>query len=168
MRESIPLVSVVINSYNQAAFLEQTILSVLDQDHPNTELLLVDGGSTDGSLGIIQKYQDRIAWWVSEKDNGQADGINKGLRRAKGELVAWLNSDDYYLPGAISSAIENWLANPDTKLVYGDVIAVDGNGNTLNRMMTGEWQVEDLMQFHIINQPAVFINRQALIIAGYL
>ncbi len=168
MTQSPPLVSIVINSYNQAAYLEQTLLSVLGQDYPNTELLLVDGGSTDGSLDIIHKYQQKFDWWVSEEDSGQADGINKGLRRTKGDLVAWLNSDDYYLPGAISAAVRSWQINPDAKLIYGDVLAVDGKGSLLNRMHTGDYQVEELMQFHIINQPAVFMDRTTLESAGFL
>lgn len=168
MEKATPLVSVVINSYNQAQFLEQTIQSVLSQDYPNVEILLVDGGSADGSLEIIQKYTDRFSWWVSEKDSGQAEGINKGLKRAKGELVAWLNSDDYFLPKAISRAVDCWKSQPKTVLIYGDVMAVDENNKMINRMQTGDWQLSDLMEFKIINQPAVFMNQSALAESGYL
>lgn len=165
MENTAPLVSIVINSYNQAAYLEQTIQSVLQQDYPNLEVLLVDGGSTDDSLEIIKRYADRFEWWISEKDKGQAEGINKGLNRAKGELAAWLNSDDYYLPEAISRAVSQWRSQPDAVLIYGDVIAVDEHGKTINRMKTGDWQLQDLMEFKIINQPAVFMNRNALVAA---
>lgn len=168
MDKSSPLVSVVINSFNQASFLEQTIQSVLDQDYPNLEVILVDGGSTDGSLEIIQRYSDRFKWWVSEKDNGQADGINKGFLHSQGEIVAWLNSDDYYLPDAITRAVASTLFQPDAVLFYGDVVSVDENGSIINRMKTGEWQVDDLMTFHILNQPAVFMRHEPLKQAGYL
>jgi glycosyltransferase involved in cell wall biosynthesis len=107
-----PLVSVVTPSFNQAAFIEQTLRSVLEQDYPAIEYLVADGASTDGSVEIIQKYADRLAWWVSEKDHGQAEAINKGFTKATGKYIAWVNSDDYYLPGAIRAAVEVLEANP--------------------------------------------------------
>lgn len=163
-----PLVSVVINSFNQAAYLEQTITSVLEQNYENKEILLVDGGSTDGSLEIIQRYASHFTWRVSEKDSGQAEGINKGLIRTQGDLVAWLNSDDYYFPNALNCAVKSWQAHPEAVLIYGDVLAVDENGQPINRMRTGDWQLADLMEFHILNQPAVFMSRKALKLSGYL
>jgi glycosyltransferase involved in cell wall biosynthesis len=164
----LPLVSIVINSFNQAAFLEETIQSVLNQEYPRMEIMLVDGGSTDGSLEIIQKYADKFRWWVSEPDHGQADGINKGLSRARGELVAWLNSDDVYMPGAVAEAVRVWQDHREASLIYGDVVAIDENGKALNRIKCGDYQLPELLTFHIINQPAVFINRQVLKIAGNL
>jgi glycosyltransferase involved in cell wall biosynthesis len=163
-----PLVSIVINSFNQASYLEQTILSVLEQSYTNIEVLLVDGGSTDGSLEIVRKYADRFAWWVSEPDHGQADGINKGLSRSKGELVAWLNSDDLYLPDTVQEVVQAWTDHPDAALFYGDVVAIDENGKAFNRMKIGAYQLPELMSFNIINQPAVFMNRSILKIAGNL
>ncbi len=163
-----PLVSIITPSFNQAAFLEQTIKSVLDQDYPSIEYLVTDGGSTDGSVDIIKRYAKRLTWWVSEKDKGQADAINKGFARAKGEFIAWVNSDDYYQPGAISSAVAVLQANPDVGLVFGDVQVVDREGRILNNLHYGDWTLADLMTFHIIGQPAVFMRRSVLEKAGYL
>jgi glycosyltransferase involved in cell wall biosynthesis len=163
-----PLVTIVTPSFNQAAFLEQTLKSVLEQDYPNVEYLVVDGASTDGSQDIIRKYENRLAWWVSEPDHGQAEAINKGLTRAKGEIVAWLNSDDYYLPGAIRQAVEALQAWPQVGLVYGDVQAVDENGRLTNHLTYDDWGLSGLMQFCIIGQPAVFMRREVLQKSGFL
>jgi len=164
----LPLVSVVTPSYNQAAFIEQTLLSVLDQDYPAIEYLVADGGSTDGSVEIIQRYADRLAWWVSEKDHGQAEAINKGLARTTGKYVAWINSDDYYQPGAFCAAIEVLEKNPDLGMVFGDVQVVDKDGRVLNNLHYQNWGLEELMTFHIIGQPSVFMRRSVLEKAGYL
>ena len=163
-----PLVSIVTPSYNQANYLEQTLNSVLEQDYPRIEYLVVDGASTDESVEIIKKYADKLAWWVSEKDGGQGDAINKGFARAKGEIIAWLNSDDYYLPNAISSTIKIFQQNPDVVLVYGDMLAVDENGQTFNVLKYKQLSLEDLLCFQIIGQPAVFFRREAYEQAGGL
>lgn len=162
------LVSIITPSFNQAAFLEECIQSVLGQDYTPLEYLVVDGGSTDGSLDIIRRYSDRLAWWVSESDAGQADAINKGLQRAKGEIVAWLNSDDYYLPGAIAQAVAALQRYPEAGLVFGDAITIDPQGRQLNQLQFGDWGLEELMGFRIICQPAVFMRRDAVVRAGYL
>ena len=160
--------SIVTPSFNQAAFLEETIQSVLSQDYPNLEYWIIDGGSTDGSVEIIQKYADRLAGWISEKDHGQAEAINKGFARATGDVVAWVNSDDYYLPGAFTSAMTALQARPDCSLVFSDVVSVDGAGQPFNVMRFGDWGLDELMQFNIIGQPGVFMRRAALEQAGYL
>lgn len=162
------LVSIITPSFNQAAYLETTILSVLNQDHPRIEYIVIDGGSTDNSVEIIRKYEDKLAYWVSEKDKGQADAINKGFARAAGEVVAWLNSDDYYLPGAVSAAIKMFEENPDVVLVYGNMLAVDGHGKTFNTLNYKQLTLEDLLCFQIIGQPAVFMRRSALVKTGGL
>lgn len=164
----LPLVSIVTPSFNQAPFLEQAIRSVLEQDYPRLEYLIVDGGSTDGSVEIIRRHADRLAWWVSEPDRGQAEAVNKGLARARGEIVAWLNSDDFYLPGALNEAVQAFRQNPQAGLVYGDVLAVDEAGRALNLLRYGNWGVAGLMEFRIIGQPAVFLRRAALDQAGLL
>jgi glycosyltransferase involved in cell wall biosynthesis len=161
-------VSIITPSFNQAEFLEATIQSVLAQDYPNLEYMIVDGGSTDGSFEIINKYADHLAWWISERDRGQADGINKGLRRARGDVVAWLNSDDIYLPGAIQEAVAIFDADHDIGMVFGDAISIDREGQPLNRLSFGDWGLAELMRFQIICQPAVFMRRSALEQVGYL
>ena len=162
------LVSIITPSFNQARYLEQTIQSVLEQDYPSIEYIVVDGASTDGSVDVIEKYANKLAWWVSEKDSGQADAINKGFLRATGEIVAWLNSDDYYLPGAISAAVKAFEENPDVLLVYGNMLAVDERGNSFNALHYKQLTLQDLLCFQIIGQPAVFFRREVLSKAGML
>ena len=162
------LVSIVTPSYNQAAFLEQTMLSVLEQDYPRIEYIVIDGGSTDDSVEIIRKYAGRLTYWVSEKDSGQAEAINKGFVRAKGEILAWLNSDDYYMLNTVSVAVRCFEQNSDVVMVYGDMLAVDGDGNTINLLKYKQLSLEDLLCFQIIGQPSVFFRRSALEKAGML
>ncbi len=125
------LVSIITPSYNQAHYLEATIRSVLEQDYSEIEYIIVDGGSTDGSREIIERYSSRLAWWVSEKDRGQTDAINKGFGRAHGEILAWINSDDTYEPGAVAQAVEYLQANPQVGMVYGDARFIDGEGRPI-------------------------------------
>ncbi len=137
-------------------------MSVLDQDYPHIEYIVIDGASTDNSVEIIRKYENKLAYWVSEKDNGQADAINKGFARATGDIVAWLNSDDYYLAGTVSAAVKVFEENPDVVLVYGNMLAVDEHGKTFNTLNYKQLNLEDLLCFQIIGQPAVFMRRSAL------
>ncbi|WP_322508462.1 glycosyltransferase family 2 protein, partial [Anaerolinea sp.] len=127
------LVNIVTPSFNQARFLEETMLSVLHQDYPHIEYIVVDGGSTDGSVDIIRRYADRLAWWVSEPDRGQTDAINKGFAHAHGEILAWLNSDDTYQPGAVRAAVEALEKHPEAAMVYGDAHYIDENGRVIGR-----------------------------------
>ena len=162
------LVSVITPSYNQAPYLEQTIQSVLEQDYPYIEYIVVDGGSTDNSAEIIERYADRLAYWISEKDSGQAEAINKGFARANGDIVAWLNSDDYYMRNTVSSVVRCFEQNPDVVMVYGDMLAVDGNGQAINVLKYRQLSLEDLLCFQIIGQPSVFFRRSALEETGLL
>lgn len=158
---AMPLVSVVTPSFNQAAYLEQTLRSVLEQDYADIEYIVIDGGSTDESVEIIKKYASRLSYWVSEKDSGQAEAINKGMQRAHGEVVAWLNSDDYYLPGAVSAAVKAFEQNREALLVYGNMLAVDADGQVINHLTYRPLTLQDLLCFEIIGQPAVFMRRAA-------
>jgi len=141
------LVSIITPSFNQAAFLERTIRSVLEQDYRNIEYLVVDGGSTDGSLDIIHKYASRLTWWMSEKDNGQAEAINKGFDHAQGDIVAWLNSDDYYLPGTVSVVVKAFDRHPQASMIYGNLLAVDEFDRTINILKYRQLALGDLLCF---------------------
>ena len=162
------LVSIITPSFNQVSFLEQTLRSVLEQNYPSVEYIVIDGASTDGSADVIKNYKDRLAYWVSEKDSGQAEAINKGLARAKGDIVAWINSDDFYFPGAIASAVKAFEANPEAGMVYGDTVAVDENGEFIHFPKYAQWDLKELLTFNIIGQPAVFMRRDVLLKAGFL
>ncbi len=116
---ALPKISIVTPSYNQGKYLEKTILSVIEQGYPNLEYIIIDGGSTDESVEIIRKYEQHLAYWVSEPDRGQSHGINKGFERATGEIFGWLNSDDWYHPGALKTVGETFAANPDAGAVVG-------------------------------------------------
>jgi len=154
----LPKVSIVTPSYNQAHFLEKTIQSVLSQDYPNLEYIIVDGGSTDGSVEIIRRYADRLAWWVSERDKGQTDALNKGFGRAAGDILAWINSDDTYNPGAIREAVEYLLAHPEAGMVYGDADLIDADGVVLGRFPASQTDYRRLRQgyVHIPQQSSFF------------
>jgi len=165
---TLPRVSIITPSFNQVAFIEQTIRSVLDQDYPNLEYWVIDGGSSDGSLEIIRKYAGQLAGWVSEPDRGQSEGINKGLARATGDVVAWLNSDDLYYPGAVQAAVAALAANPQASFVFSDVESIDEAGQPFHRMHYGHWGLADLMRFRIIGQPAVFMRHTFLAQTGLL
>lgn len=155
---SLPLVSIVTPSFNQASYLEETIRSVLDQDYPAIEYIIVDGGSTDGSLEIIQRYADRLAWWVSEPDRGQTDAINKGFARARGDILAWLNSDDTYLSRAVSEAVACLQDHPQAGMVYGDANLIDEAGAVIGRFPAAQTDYRRLRRgyVHIPQQAAFF------------
>jgi glycosyltransferase involved in cell wall biosynthesis len=153
-----PLVSIVTPSYNQGKFLEATICSVLSQDYPRLEYIIVDGGSTDNSLEIIRKYADQLAWWVSEADRGQTDAINKGFAHAHGEIFAWLNSDDTYEPGAVRAAVEYLLRHPEIGMVYGDANFIDEQGRVIGKFDARPTDYRRLRRgyVHIPQQAAFF------------
>ena len=143
---NLPKVSIITPSYNQGQFLEASILSVLEQDYPNLEYIVVDGGSKDNSVEIIKKYQDRFTWWVSEKDRGHADALNKGFSRATGEILAWLNSDDIYFPGAVSEAVSILTSHPKVGMVYGDADLIDDSGVTMGRFASKQTSYRQMLR----------------------
>src|SRR6266498_6059477 len=126
-------ISVVTPSFNQAIYLETTLRSVLEQDYPHVEHIVIDGGSTDGSRDILQRYGSRLAYWCSEKDRGQADAIAKGFQRATGDILCWLNSDDVFLPGALRAVGEFFKSHPEAEVVCGGAYIINREGRPVRR-----------------------------------
>jgi len=168
---ALPLVSIITPSFNQAEYLEATIQSVLRQDYPNIEYIVIDGGSTDGSVDIIKKYalasdslssgnyRHRIHSWVSESDKGQTDAINKGFARANGEILAWLNSDDTYHPKAVGEAVLFLMENPDVAMVYADCDFIDEQGRVIGKFASRPTDYQKLRSGYVhIPQQTMFFR----------
>ncbi len=154
-----PLVSIITPSFNQASYIEATIRSVLEQDYPALEYIVVDGCSNDGSVDIIQHYADKLAWWVSEKDKGQTDALNKGFLQAKGKILAWINSDDTYEPGAVARAVKYLVENPSKGMVYADTNFIDEKGRVIGRFPAAQTDYNKLRQGYVhIPQQATFFR----------
>lgn len=165
--ERFPLVSIITPSYNQGKFIRDTIESVLSQDYPNIEYIVMDGGSTDETVEILKEYGDRIIW-KSEKDKGQADAVNKGIELAKGQIIGWLNSDDTYLEGAVGKAVSYLITHPDTDMVYGEGYYTDITGKITERYLTERYDYRRLAQQCIICQPTAFFTKDIVQKAGML
>ena len=149
-----PRITVVTPSYNQGKYLEQTIRSVLDQGYPNLEYMVVDGGSNDESVSIIEKYADRLAWWVSEKDRGQSHAINKGLARATGDVFAYLNSDDFLYPGALDAVAKAFQGG--SAWVIGWVMMIEPDGGELPQLPERMSRESDWFVRNPVPQQATF------------
>jgi len=156
-----PLVSIITPSYNQGEFIEETIQSVLSQDYAHIEFIVIDGGSTDNTVEILKKYDEAIDW-VSEKDKGQTDAINKGFRKAKGDILGWINSDDTFQPGAIKKVVDYFKANPDMKVVHGIGHYTDEKNRFLRPYSSDPHAKESLSQTLNMCQPAFFIMREVI------
>jgi len=155
------LVTIVTPSYNQAPFLERTIRSVLGQTYPNIEYFVMDGGSTDGSVEIIQRYEKKLAGWVSEKDRGQTDAINKGFARANGEIIAWLNSDDTYEPDAVAQAVAYLQEHPDVGLVYADSMFINAEDEVIGQFPSRQTDYRRLRRGYVhVSQQAAFFRTE--------
>ncbi len=165
-----PRITIVTPSYNQAEYLEATIRSILLQGYPNLEYIIIDGGSTDESVAIIEHYQDWIDYWVSEADAGQSDAINKGFARAQGTVLGWVNSDDLLLPGALAAAANAFHKNPGLGLFYGSAEIIDAAGQrTRDYKDFRPYDFETLLHDdNIIPQPAAFFSSDAWKTAGPL
>jgi glycosyltransferase involved in cell wall biosynthesis len=164
-----PRVSVVTPSLNQGRFLEETIRSVLLQGYPDLEYILIDGGSTDETLAIIHKYEQWLAYWVSEPDRGQAHAINKGWARSTGDILAYINADDVYLPGAITRAAAAFSVEPGAGMVYGTAIIVNEAGEELNAWTASPFDLRKMLTVgSTVPQSSVFFSSDALKDVGYL
>lgn len=166
-KASLPRISVITPSFNQAEFIERTIKSVLSQDYPNLEYIVMDGGSTDGTVEILKKYGKKIIW-RSEKDKGQGDAINKGLRLAQGEIFSYLNSDDTLEPGALRAVSDFFIKNPKSMWVFGKCRIIDEDDKETRKVITAyknfwlkRYNYKTLLILDYISQPAVFWRREA-------
>ena len=163
-----PKVSIVTPSYNQGEFIEETIRSVLLQGYPNLEYIIIDGGSSDDSVDIIQKYSPWLTAWVSEPDRGQTHAVNKGFGRCTGSILAWMNSDDTYESGAIAAVVKTMQKTSDIDVVYGNIKMTDEMGATLTELRSVPFHPQAFLYetVHITSQSAVFWKRTLLLAVG--
>ena len=158
-----PTITIVTPSYNQGKFLKETLESVAAQQYPALEHIVIDGGSTDESVAIIQQHSGALAFWVSERDRGQSHAINKGFARATGDVLTWLNSDDTLLPGALAAVGAAFAAHPDVDLIYGNFVYTDPAGTPMRtRHVFASMTYEPLLYHDYLGQPAVFFRRSLL------
>jgi len=162
-------ISLVTPSYNQGVFLTSTIKSVIDQNYPDLEYLVIDGGSSDNSVDIIKRYEKSLTYWISERDHGQCEAINKGWRRVTGEIIGYLNSDDLLLPGSLNRVSSFFENNPHVDFIYGNAIYIDKDGKTIGRLNGQPFDLRRLLlRIQTIPQPAMFFRRKLLDEIGYL
>lgn len=162
-------ISIIIPSYNQGQFLEQTLQSVFDQKYPEVEIIVMDGGSTDNSVDIIKKYESQITYWQSQKDKGQSDAINQGFLKATGEIVTWLNSDDVLLPNALRMVDEFARKHPKTQWFLGNVLWLNKIGDII-RIGKVESESKFWNKYHLFSNggPTAFMRRHRLLELGLL
>ena len=154
----VPKISVVVPSYNQGAFLAETLASIVNQNYKSVELIVIDGGSSDNSLDVIQEFNSHIDYWVSEPDGGQCDALIKGFSKASGDIFCWLCSDDQFLPGALCRVAREFCVNPDIELLYGDTEYLYPNGERVAKPRISYHYQTMLRAFNIIAQPSSFFS----------
>jgi glycosyltransferase involved in cell wall biosynthesis len=154
-----PLISLVTPSYNQGHFIERTICSVLDQEYPNLEYFIQDGGSTDETVDVLKRYQGQLTGWISEQDDGQSQAINRGFHRTRGEIMGWLNSDDLLLPGSLTRVADFFERHPDVDVVYGDRLLIDENDMEIGRWILPKHDSVVLSWVDYIPQETLFWRR---------
>jgi glycosyltransferase involved in cell wall biosynthesis len=163
-----PVLTIITASYNSAATIEKTILSVINQTYPNLEYIIIDGASNDGTVEIIKKYESKISYWISEPDKGISDAWNKGLAKATGEIIGLINSDDWYAENAINLAVTTLLNNPRAGFVFGDLLFVGKNGLPEYRQK-GDSDYKSTIAFRLpsIPHPTVFVRQAVYRNNGY-
>lgn len=158
-----PKISIITPSYNQGNYIEETIKSVLEQKYPNLEYIIIDGGSTDNSKEIIERYSNRLFYWISEKDNGQSNAINKGLKIASGDILAYLNSDDIYLPGTLSKIANYYINNPNVYFTTGNYYVINEKSKKLYIINYGCYVEKELKHgVNRIGQPSTFWRKEVI------
>jgi glycosyltransferase involved in cell wall biosynthesis len=167
---TMPLITIVTPSLNQGNYIEETIRSVVLQDYPYVEYIVIDGGSKDNTIDVIKQYKDKITYWHSIPDHGQANAINQGFQAASGSIVAWLNSDDLYLPGTLYTVAKHFIAEPETDIVYGDCVYVDEKGSFVRYFTECEhYNRSRLLNYtDFISQPSAFFSKELLMKVGML
>lgn len=172
MTPTLPLVSIVTPSLNQSKFLEETLRSVLEQDYPRIEYIVMDGGSSDETGKILERYADRLAYWESQLDHGQAHAINKGLRQASGELLGWLNADDLLLPGAVTRSVQAFENHPEVDVVYSRLERINSDGFLIPTPRLPKdrivFSLEHVVGECVVNQPGSLWRREAMERSGLL
>ncbi|WP_281614159.1 glycosyltransferase family 2 protein [Flammeovirga sp. SubArs3] len=163
-------ISIITPSFNQGEFIEETILSIINQGYSNLEFIVIDGGSTDNSVDIIKKYENHIDYWISEKDNGQSDAINKGFQKATGEIITWINSDDLLVEGTLNKINDFFLNNKDNVgVIYGVVEEIDDKGKHIKYQEGySNPSIERFLSGMAFSQPSSFFKRKYLLDVGYL
>lgn len=158
-----PKITIITPSYNQGAYIEETILSIINQEYPNLEYIVIDGGSKDQTVDIIKKYEHKITYWESEKDRGQSHAINKGFARATGDIVTWINSDDLLLPNALSAIASHFdSSSEEVGLIHGGTVLFNSKGSVRNELGTESPNLERYLSGIVFSQPAAFFKKMYL------
>src|SRR5450759_633160 len=164
--QALPKMTIVIPTFNQGRFIGETLQSIIEQQYPNLELIVVDGGSTDNTLSVIKQCEAHLSWWISEPDTGQTAAINKGFMRSTGEIMAWINSDDLVAPGALHRVADYFVKHPETQAVYGDRILINDEGLEIGRWILPRHSNRALKWADFIPQETLYWTRKAWNLIG--